>query len=668
MESFLHGIEIVEVDNGIRPVTTVKSSVIMAWGTAPDADETVFPLNEPVLLLSSPRKAASLGEAGTLKHVVDDIYDQDAAAVIVCRVKEEKIVTSVAGGSNTGNGTLTLASPAWGAGVKDGNYEIVCSTAATNGGTFNVIDPIGTVIGQVAVGVAFTGAVKFTIADGSTDFAVGDKFTVSVVMDLSGTWSNMLGDVAAKTGIWAALSARAKVHLTPRLLCAPGFSGQRVEGAVTSISLPSGGGTGHTVAPQVHIYPADATKSVERTPDPANVGNGVMTLATPAYATVVAPGDWSVECVTAATDGGSFVVKDPGGAIVGNVDVGVAYDGPIKFTIADGATDFAVGDKFKVAVAITGGTGVAATAEATVVAGALTGVAVKRSGFDYTAAPIVAFSGGGTGAVTHPLATAVIGDAANPIVAELLGPADRLRSIIVADGPNSTDEDAVTYREDWGSKRVYVVDPQVLVWDTQLDSAVSRPASGRVCGMISRMDREKGFWWSPSNQEMYGVIGTARPIDFNISDPNSQANYLNENEVATIVRHEGFRLWGNRTTSTDPLWAFLAVRRTADMIYESIEASFLWAVDRPLTQNNILEIAESVNAYLRHLKAVGAIIGGQAWLDPELNTAAELQAGKLRVSFDIEPPAPLEHLIFHAYRNGTYYEEVIERVIRELAN
>ncbi|MDJ0824250.1 MAG: hypothetical protein QNJ16_01980, partial [Rhodobacter sp.] len=39
----------------------------------------------------------------------------------------------------------------------------------------------------------------------------------------------------------------------------------------------------------------------------------------------------------------------------------------------------------------------------------------------------------------------------------------------------------------------------------------------------------------------------------------SRANLLNEQEVATIVRKNGYRLWGNRSLASDPLWAFLSV-------------------------------------------------------------------------------------------------------------
>ena len=87
-EYFLHGTEVAEVTDGIRPIRTVKSSVIGVIGTAPDANATTFPLNTPVLLANNPRKAADLGDVGTLKDAVSAIYKQAGAMVVVVRVEE----------------------------------------------------------------------------------------------------------------------------------------------------------------------------------------------------------------------------------------------------------------------------------------------------------------------------------------------------------------------------------------------------------------------------------------------------------------------------------------------------------------------------------------------------------------------------------------------------
>jgi len=244
------------------------------------------------------------------------------------------------------------------------------------------------------------------------------------------------------------------------------------------------------------------------------------------------------------------------------------------------------------------------------------------------------------------------------VVSELTGIAERLRAVIIADGPNSNDQAAITYREQFGSARVYVVDPWVKVWDTEANDEALQPASARVAGMIARSDNDRGYWWSPSNTEMYGITGTARAVDFVLGDANARANYLNENEVATIIQKEGYRLWGNRTCSSDPKWAFLSVRRTADMINESLLRAHLWAVDRNITKTYVTDVLEGVNAYLRHLTAIGAILGGRAWADPALNTPEQIAQGKVYFDFDFTPPYPAEHITFRSRLVNDYIEEI----------
>ncbi|WP_298396711.1 phage tail sheath subtilisin-like domain-containing protein [uncultured Azonexus sp.] len=246
------------------------------------------------------------------------------------------------------------------------------------------------------------------------------------------------------------------------------------------------------------------------------------------------------------------------------------------------------------------------------------------------------------------------------VVSEMLGIADRLRAVILADGPNTTDQAAIGYREQFGSARVYVVDPWVKVWDTEANAEALQPASARVAGMIARSDNDRGFWWSPSNTEMYGITGTARSVDFTLGDVNARANYLNENEVATIIQKDGYRLWGNRTCAADPKWAFLSVRRTADMINESLLRAHMWAVDRNITKTYVQDVLEGVNSYLRHLTAVGAILGGKAWADPALNTPDQISQGKVYFDFDFTPPYPAEHITFRSRLVNDYIEEIFK--------
>ncbi len=307
-------------------------------------------------------------------------------------------------------------------------------------------------------------------------------------------------------------------------------------------------------------------------------------------------------------------------------------------------------------VTLSGGGGTGATAVATVSAGKVTKVTVVNPGTGYTSAPTVAFSGGGgTGAA----ATASYGTIGNAVVAELLGIADRLRAVIIADGPSTTDAAAIAYADDFGSKRVYVVDPNVLKTDTAGDT-VTAYASAAVAGLIARVDNDRGFWWSPSNQELYGITGTARPIDFTLGDANSRANLLNEQNVTTIIRQNGWRLWGNRTLSSDPKWAFLCVVRTADIINDSLLREHLWAVDRGITKQYVKDVTEGVNAYLRSLKAQGAILGGTCWADPALNTPDQIAQGKIYFDFDFTPVYPAEHITFRSHLVNDYVVEIFD--------
>jgi hypothetical protein len=84
-------------------------------------------------------------------------------------------------GGNTGNGAFTMdpTTPVK-AGAKIGVYTVRAIAAATNAATFQVEDPEGFVLGTVATGGTFDDDIKFTVADGATDFVVGDGFDVTV--------------------------------------------------------------------------------------------------------------------------------------------------------------------------------------------------------------------------------------------------------------------------------------------------------------------------------------------------------------------------------------------------------------------------------------------------------------------------------------------------------
>jgi hypothetical protein len=247
---------------------------------------------------------------------------------------------------------------------------------------------------------------------------------------------------------------------------------------------------------------------------------------------------------------------------------------------------------------------------------------------------------------------------ANPVVAQLQGVANRLRAVVIADGPNTNDADAIQARQNYGGKRVYFHDVHYTVQDDD-GAIIDVPASSYIAGLIARVDNEEGFWVSPSNHEIYGILGTARPIDFVLGDSSSRANLLNEQEVATTIRKDGFRLWGNRTTSIDPKFAFVSVVRTADMINDSILRAHMWAVDRNITRTYFEDVAAGVNAYGSRLQAQGAIAGLECWPTKDLNTAENIAAGRAYWDFEFSAYAPGERLTFRSLLSNRFLEEII---------
>jgi phage tail sheath protein FI len=224
----------------------------------------------------------------------------------------------------------------------------------------------------------------------------------------------------------------------------------------------------------------------------------------------------------------------------------------------------------------------------------------------------------------------------------------------VAHDEVSADEAAVAFATSCANQRVYAIYPQVI--NTKNETVAASPY---VAGVIARTDKEVGFWCSPSNKIVNGIVGLSKSVDFALGDSACKASYLNENGIATIVNQDGYRLWGNRTTSDEAAYKFLCVRRTADIISDSILKAHLWAVDRNIVKNYLTDVTESVNAFLSSLKSQGAILQGKCYANKELNTAANIAEGKVFFDFSFTPAYPAEQVTFRAYLDNLDLDSVL---------
>lgn len=256
-----------------------------------------------------------------------------------------------------------------------------------------------------------------------------------------------------------------------------------------------------------------------------------------------------------------------------------------------------------------------------------------------------------------------ISTAKNPVAAELDSIAARLRAIKILDAPANTKEAALEYREDFADdKRAYLISPAGLVTGPG-GTPIVQPLSGRAAGLFVRRDKTVGGpHESPSNQAIGGLVGVSRPISYYDGEPDSEANWLNENRIATVI--EGGILWGNETCAADPLERFVNVVRVEDMIDGAVVKSFRWAIAKNLNVPVASAIVQSLDDFLGEASVKGQIINGRVWFEPAINTNANMASGILRLEYDREPYAPLQDLQFAASRNVGYYEQVAEGIQR----
>lgn len=105
-----HGVRVVEVNDGIRPIRTIATAVIGIVCHAEDADATYFPLNTPVLVTNIMTAIGKAGVDGTLAKTLDAIADHGAPIVVVVRVAkglDEAATTTNAIGTVTVGGQYT---------------------------------------------------------------------------------------------------------------------------------------------------------------------------------------------------------------------------------------------------------------------------------------------------------------------------------------------------------------------------------------------------------------------------------------------------------------------------------------------------------------------------------------------------------------------------------
>jgi uncharacterized protein len=177
--------------------------------------------------------------------------------------------------------------------------------------------------------------------------------------------------------------------------------------------------------------------------------------------------------------------------------------------------------------------------------------------------------------------------------------------------------------------------------------------SGAVAGVFARTDAQRGVWKSPAGLEanLNGAVGLTVPM----TDPeNGLINPLGVNALRTRPA-AGPVVWGSRTLDGDDRlaseWKYIAVRRLALFLEESLYRGTQWVVFEPNDEPLWSQIRLNITSFLQNLFRQGAFQGRtpqQAYfvkVDRDTTTQNDIDRGIVNIVVGFAPLKPAEFVI-----------------------
>jgi phage tail sheath protein FI len=491
--------------------------------------------------------------------------------------------------------------------------------------------------------------------------------------DTAETMTNIIGTSGAKTGIYALLTAPSLLGVTPRLLGFPGFTGEytfvggtmTVTEAAARVGGNVGGGALTLASPpnltgvQPGIYEliciGGGTSAASAPKAGGNTGGGTLGSLTSNASTTL--GTWRAVCQLTATNGGTFVVLRPDGTVDGLAVVGAAYTSSlgIGFTIADGTPDFIKGDEFDLAVSAVVPTNGGVFSVADPFGNPLPQATVGSAYADQIGFTIADGSPDFQIGDEFNVTVAVTGGEllANPLCAALPAVCEALMAHAIVGGPGTTKTDAINWQTTLASKRLIPVDDPVIIENLAGTGTETQDVVAQALGIGVRVDfANAGYpFHSFANQPIQGILGTVRVDSFSLLDGATDGQELLASGVGVVARgnhadasltDSGWSLISYMNASTDPLWNLFNKTRGRDFIHLALLKSIRLrlGVDN-VTLQGVQDVLNDMAAISVDLKANDCLIGWAVGFDSSVNTPDNLRAGKFRVFFDGEEPAPI---------------------------
>jgi len=195
---------------------------------------------------------------------------------------------------------------------------------------------------------------------------------------------------------------------------------------------------------------------------------------------------------------------------------------------------------------------------------------------------------------------------------------------------------------------VFSANPLAQPDNESIPREVMLPPSGYICGIYARNDNTKGVAKSPGNEIVRGALRFETDISF------AEQEVLNPRGVNCLrfFPGRGNRLWGARTTSSDPEWKYVGVRRYFIYLEHSIDRSTQWAVFENNGPQLWANVREAVSSFLYNEWVSGALLGSnpdEAYFvrcDRTTMTQNDLDNGRLICLIGVAALKPAEFVVF----------------------
>ncbi len=176
---------------------------------------------------------------------------------------------------------------------------------------------------------------------------------------------------------------------------------------------------------------------------------------------------------------------------------------------------------------------------------------------------------------------------------------------------------------------------------------------GAVAGVMARTDANRGVWKSPAGLDatLSGVLS----LSVTLTDPeNGALNQLGVNCIRNFPNN-GPTVWGARTLKgADSIasdWKYLAVRRMALFLEESLYRGMQWVVFEPNDEPLWAQIRLNAGAFMQTLFRQGAFQGASpkdayfVRCDSTTTTQTDIDSGIVNIIVGFAPLKPAEFVV-----------------------